>query len=40
MLSPSAKTLQSEFRRLSPEDAKLIRVLAASAADGLGLRTR
>ena len=38
MQAPSAKTLLSEFRQLSPEDAKLIRALAAATADGERLK--
>jgi len=34
MKAPSAKTLLSEFKQLSAEDAKLIRALAAAADDG------
>jgi transposase len=36
--APSAKTLLSELRQLSPDDARLIRALAGAAADGDKLR--
>ena len=38
MRAPSTKTLLSEFRQLSPEDARLIRALASAADDGEKLK--
>jgi len=38
MQAPSSKTLLSEFRQLSPEEAKLLRALASASDDGEQLK--